>query len=571
MVPAWFAAALLVAQQPAPSDTTAALERAQFLVGRHYAEMIRPSHARVCRGITFDDCRQGTWRCTVNTCPDNVRERRASLIVELEELAPRAGYSEWLFFQRVGFAVKHGELERAREIAGQCASADWWCQALRGFVAHWQKQGSGVAHFDSAFSVAAPALQCEWDDFSRVVPDLATAAQRSCVAGEDARRLFWWLADPLWSVDGNARYAEHLSRHVMLRISSDQVEHVAAMVPTSHPDMVARRAINAAALVWSPFSTGWPNSIGENHMTVERTWNRRLPQGGDTIVVTRSDWRQPVAYVYGGYSFAPDAARFHDPVGSSAEDWAVRWDHGEERLIPRERWHNLEHQTAVLRRGDRLLVVAAAALPQPLAALGQLDSHLALGRPADRSILLAPAVRSADGGRVHARIEADAGGYLASIEVMGDGLVGRARHGAPVPPLEGGFGVSDLVLLSPDFQERGLSIEAALLPSLRLRRDEVVGVYFEIYGVDPEEDLTVTLMSEGGQSSVLGRLTGLFRRGAGAPAALAWQEPAGGEEFARRFLVLDLRSLPAGTRRLEIGVTRADGTAVTASREIELR
>jgi hypothetical protein len=181
-------------------------------------------------------------------------------------------------------------------------------------------------------------------------------------------------------------------------------------------------------------------------------------------------------------------------------------------------------------------------------------------------------VRSADGGRVHARLEVEPGGWLASIEVVGEGLVGRARHGAPAPPLESGFGVSDVAIVSPDFQERGLTLEAALLPSLRLRRNEVVGVYFEIYGVDAEEEVTVTLAGDGGQPSVLGRVTSIFRRGQGAAAALVWHEPAGGNgAIAPRFLVLDLRSLPAGTPRLEITVTRADGSSVSAATAIQLR
>ena len=57
---------------------------------------------------------------------------------------------------RRGMAVKHGDLELARQTARECGSIDWFFPALRGFVEHRTRLGDGLAQFDSALGLGGP-------------------------------------------------------------------------------------------------------------------------------------------------------------------------------------------------------------------------------------------------------------------------------------------------------------------------------------------------------------------------------------------------------------------------------
>src|SRR5690606_40291375 len=131
-----------------------------------YADDPSPA-GRLCAGSPLRDCRHGDWTCETGGRCGNEWARDA-LITRLEELAPLAGAAPWLYRHRVGFAVKAGELERARRIAEECAD-HWTCPALRGFVAHQIRPGDGIAQFDSAYAAAPPRVRCDWADLYALV------------------------------------------------------------------------------------------------------------------------------------------------------------------------------------------------------------------------------------------------------------------------------------------------------------------------------------------------------------------------------------------------------------------
>jgi hypothetical protein len=239
-------------------------------------------------------------------------------------------------------------------------------------------------------------------------------------------------------------------------------------------------------------------------------------------------------------------------------------------MITRETWHNLEHQTAVFRRGNQLLLVAAAPLPEPLLAQ-DVQPALALGRVDDMSTHVAPAVID-EHGAFRARAVVDSGGYLASVEVIGTEDVGRARYGAPPQPLVDGFGLSDLALVDARFEEDGLALEDALFPATTAPRGEPVAVYFEVYGASPDETLDVTLQAEKLNPSFFQRITRSLGLSSKTPFRLAWSEPMEVEDgIAKRFIVIDGGALSGGEHELTVTVRRADGTMATVSRLIRLR
>jgi hypothetical protein len=308
-----------------------------------------------------------------------------------------------------------------------------------------------------------------------------------------------------------------------------------------------------------------PAMIGRGFGNSNRVYSEEIRV--DTVTYVR---RGGEDYVYGGYSFAPDARRYSVPLESTAADWAVHWDRGHETMITRETWHNLEQQTAVFRRGNELLFVAAAPLPEPIAT-AEVEASLALGRVDDMSTHVVPAVID-EHGAFRARALADSGGYLASIEVIGTEDVGRARYGAPPQPLDDGFGLSDLALVDARFEEDGLALEDALFPAATAPRGEPVAVYFEVYGASPDETLDVTLQAEKLNPSFFQRITRSLGLSSKTPFRLAWSEPMEVEDgIAKRFIVIDAGTLSGGEHELTVTVRRADGTAATVSRLVRRR
>jgi hypothetical protein len=368
------------------------------------------------------------------------------------------------------------------------------------------------------------------------------------------------MADPLWTRDSNERLAEHFARHVMYEIHAD-IFHAFVAVAQGLYWTVAPSRANA-------LPQGFYNSV--RNIKRSRFMYRPVPGRPGDSTWTTYEWEAPQPYWYGGYSFAPDTVGFRRPIESTADHWAVHWDRGHETMITRETWHNLEHQTAVFRRGNQLLLVAAAPLPEPLLAQ-DVQPALALGRVDDISTHVAPAVID-EHGAFRARAVVDSGGYLASIEVIGTEDVGRARYGAPPQPLLDGFGLSDLALLVPRFEEEGLALEDALFPAATAPRDEPVGVYFEVYGASPDETLDVTLEAEKLNPSFFQRITRSLGLSSKTPFRLAWQEPVEVEDgIAKRFIVIDGGALSGGEHELTVTVRRADGAIATVSRLARLR
>lgn len=561
---------------PARPDTADALFEASSLIYRYYGStapsqnrlrvpclkiaeaacspepgVARAPAATSCQGVGLAECMGGDWDCWGLAMGDCLLpSERAELIAGIEALARRAGSSMWLYRQRVGLAVKDGRLDSARRIARECGSLDWFCFALRGFVKHRLHPGSGQAEFDSALALAPEPVRCYWTDPSplRARPP----SSDECAAASEARETVWWLVDPLWTREGNERKVEHFARHVMRYISwGANPRDSRNWKLWEREEKLAERALLSTTLAQTEdLSLGPRNSLRHQQSGRMQTWE---------------------AYVYGGYHFAPSRETLASPLESTSADWTVRWNEGDERMIIREEWHDLVDQTVVLRRGERLDVLAATELPPQLRS-GPVVAGLALARPGDRRIFTAPAAPDT-AGDVRAELVVDDGGYVASLEAVAHGAVGRVRHGVPAPRLVDGFGVSDLALVrdGPDVEE--VRLLDLLLPSTTLLREAKVALYFEVYGV-LDENLRVTLSAERENRSLLARVTSIFG-GSGPPINLEWMESARASDtpygpVVRRFLDLDLSGLPAGDHRLVLEVRRADGRMARASRMLRI-
>jgi hypothetical protein len=224
----------------------------------------------------------------------------------------------------------------------------------------------------------------------------------------------------------------------------------------------------------------------------------------------------------------------------------------------------------VLRRDDRLLVLAAA---RPARLQGSYDSvraTLVAGRPSDFGIVQS-AARIEGSGVARASAELEDAGWILSLEVVGGEWTARARHGAPAPQLVNGFGISDPVLVD-ERVETGLPLPEGMLPSTDLSGRARVGVYFEVYGTNGEEPLRVSIAAERTNRSFLRRLTGALGLTSNGVVSVNWSETAdaSARNRSQRYVSLDLAGLEAGQHRLTLTVQRADGTTATSSRPIRI-
>jgi hypothetical protein len=512
-----------------------------------------------CTGTTLHECFGGEQRCTGSSVCSRAHlgRERGVLMTRLELLGAIFPANDWILGQRVNSAVEHADTLRALAVSEACAGTLWWCQMLRGYALHQRGEAAlAELRFDSAIANTPEGqlawvrpgdpgfddrmLRCEWRDLRYLVGGrlLEDYQSEPCGQNDDFEARFWWLADPLWSVPGNPRRSEHFSRIVVMRLHDDQGRDRGAHVQTHH---------------WQVMPVGVPNS-----------WRTVVRQ------VRGQDESRREAFVDGGYSFVPDERRFADPSASTAREWEVALGEGEERMVTREAWHNLDHQDVLLRRGDHLLFLAAARPPRLLESYDSVRATLAMGHPADLTVELTPATID-EVGVVRARTELDAPGSVASLEVSGDGWVGRARHGLRPPVLADGFGVSEPVLVDERL-EGGLPLPDALLPSTQLGSRTRVGVYFEVYGVSRDEPLRVGVSAERTNRSLLRRLTGALRLTTDATLDVNWQEAADtpAANLMTRYLAVDLGGLDDGDYRLTLRVERASGVAATSARVISL-
>jgi hypothetical protein len=268
----------------------------------------------------------------------------------------------------------------------------------------------------------------------------------------------------------------------------------------------------------------------------------------------------------------------------------------DERMITSERWWGIEHQLAVLRRGDRLLAMTAGILPLTIQATDVTSAALAMGRVSDLRIESGPA-RVDSIGRVRAAVEVPVPTtlaefnrpsepapnrqpiysegdlqWMASLEVQAPGLRARGRESARAPEIVDGFGVSDIVLVRDDFETSGDSLLDAMLPSTTLAKSQPVGLYFEVYGVRAGEQLRFAVSSAPTSVSLAQRLAGALRLRSDNGLDVSWTEPAQESAPGRmtRFLGVQLTNLEDGSHEILVTVTRADDSVASASRVVRV-
>ena len=549
------------------------------------------------------------------TCLDPLAgERRQRLLRSLGRLATVAPADERIVGQRVNLALIEQDFDRALEVAEGCTSEPWWCRALRGLVLHTRSPGAGGAAFDSALSTVpedTPAwrdpplpasgdrgVRCEWRDVAYLIADPSLRdeyAARPCGERTEFEERFWWLADPLWSEPGNARRDEHFARNVRAKFR-DEILGVNLRYPNwmhAHCDVrladwVVENGPSEQVRCRSSHADWVRFGSPDSWRGVEYRLNEGFLFGADGKLITPDGERcqsikntfwcvaftEPQlreAFLSGGYGFVPTSTVFSTPEASTPTDWSLARGEGHERMKTEATWYNLDQQTAVLRRGDSLSVVSAAAFPTLLSSLDEVEGALALGRVSDREVLLHPAEVDESTGVFRTEAMVEDAARVVSLESSGPDVRGRSRLGAIAPVLVDGFGISKPLLVRGEFDPETDDLLEAMVPSTALPRNGGAGLYIELYGVEAGQQVRMTLTYELGEvrRSFFGRIASALGIGGGpsGPVSVEWTEQLENVQDGVGSVVVaaDLGDLPDGEVEISVAAVLGERTASTAT------
>jgi hypothetical protein len=483
--------------------------------------------------------------------PARVRQARTRLLDALDRAAAAIPGDEWIVGQRVRYRLEDGQPSLAARVAAECRAVAWWCEALDGLVRHVTGDFVGS---DSVFAAALADLpddeRCRWSDISSLLEgDLAARYRRLDCAGRatfEAR--WWWLAQPLYSLGGNDRRTEHFARRVMVRIEQ------------------GRR---------TPMGLSWDDDLRDGMLRYgwSTWWTRDSPPAYAPV---QSDTKVTGHSPSPAFQFAPAARALDDPGSATPDDWRFEAPTARELYAPAyaKAFTYLEHQRAVFRRGDSCIVVAAYNLSaDTLFAEHAVTTALALG--ADERTLTTSRDSTVAAGPRALVATALCRPLVFSLEAVAqrERHVTRARYGlAPAPPAREHAAISDLLLFDPpDSLPTTLD---AVVPhahgSTRVPSDHRLGVYWELYGIDPASGavgVSLTIAPQGtGWLRRAVESVGLATRRRGI--RMEWQEVPEAASPAPRALALDLSGLSPGRYVIEVAVAPASGDALTAAREI---
>lgn len=467
---------------------------------------------------------------------------RPRAIAELDAAAEHLPGDDWIAGHRVGLRIKHGLPRDALRVASECRGSTWWCEALRGFALHVMGDpASAHEAFATALHEMPREVRCNWEELELLLEGVLA---QDYLRGDCDERLalaqrVWWLAQPFHLRPYNERRSEHMVRLVAMQLHHDILPLSLGMRPwcvPEHHHPVLRR--------------GWP----------DWWWGYEGPQ---------------VASDDPGYSFIPAPEVGLSPLDSTPWDWDLRPSRAIERYNPGYGpIHDLEQQTAFLRRGQTVLVVVAADLSgQALAGARPLEAGVVLSRSETDTPRVIRPEGPPDRLLFRATVPEDA--YLVSVEAISDGIgAARTRFGHRLPdPTDSGVSLSDLVLFEWDaeFAPELESILPAILGTHRVERSQDVGVFWETYGVKEGQGLQVSITAVADPPGRLRRLGQILRiLPQGEVMEFTWEEIAEGDAAMGRILRVDLAGLGTAGYQLVLRVQVDGGSATTATRRLEI-
>jgi hypothetical protein len=505
--------------------------------------------------------------------------------------------------QAVYALTKGGRYPQALETAEACEAERWRCSALMGYLNYkLDRREEATPYLLTAFEAAPDSVRCRWSD---LYPLLRNGGERgryqrmSCDERESFERRVWWLADPLWLVDGNDRWVEHLARKIEIDLHQE-IWSLKSYLPAlwvgderiepggedDYPIYEKHRThheldISLGGMDRGVVAIGFPDSwlhnrIPDSGLTATRGRLRRSNLSPEFRFFHYRTW---VSERKARYRFFPESAVIDEPTSIELGEWTFEPGQGRERYTPDYGLFTakLDHSRAHFLRGDSAIVAVALDLAR---SEGFGDKPRAVGLFFARSEADEPASLYTDAQQdayvFRATVEDTA--YLMSLEVVTPDLIGRVRYGVDGPwreEFDEGRRVvlSDLVVFEP--LGAGLPEDVdAVVPLMRTphgwEQGAELGLFWETYGLTEGESFDVSVRIgdvRGGFLSRIARAVTFTDRG---DRTVAWRDSAeddGG--VISRTIVVDLDNVEPGEHEVEITVEVA-GEPV-ARRRVRLR
>ena len=439
-----------------------------------------------------------------------------------------------------------GRHPSAVDLAHDCATADWWCELLLAMAYHRAgREGLAEAHFLSGLRDADPELVCRLTAIDELLADFDKRIYEdlSCAERIEFSERFWWLSDPMLSIPGNDRWAEHIGRRFelllherLVDVTGTDMESVRNSLTRRHQDW------HEAQVVRRGFEDSW--SIGGGMF---RSW----------VSYQATQYRfTPVR----GISWGFDSLRYELEAGPYDEGYTPT-DYGP--------FSNLPAQFARFRNGDSTVVAAAAQLDEaPLDPAGA--SFFASDGPNSFPVVLGPVE-----GETRPTFTAPVPSVplLVGIEAIDErGTAARVRQGL-LPLDQGRVGVSDPLLIRtsggklPKNREEAV---ASMRGKTTIDRGNEMVVYWEVYGLESGQRMDISVSVVGKGEGLLTRIQRALgaRAGAAAPV-VTWVEPVSAATHPMA-IAIDIRSLEDGEYDLKLAVAGPDGSRATAERRFEV-
>ena len=500
------------------------------------------------------DCFGGDWvrgRCPADLMCHPSTDRLEELLLDGAREHPA---SDYLTGQSVFNLLRFGRPLEAMEIAQGCQASEGWCRALEGHAL--QSVGrvqEAEAHFRAFIEMAPDSVRCRYADATWLLgswsyldgrrtfspPDVWSRwSERPCGERMAVADTLWWLADPLFIVEGNDRWAEHIDRSLKSRWYFEISD--ARPTQRSTQDWVDTR--------WGNFSRRGPWDSFQNQDPV--------PLSGALAVWTSQKAAR--------YHFMPD----FEGEGFENPTWRLlsEVDSDEGYTPPYGPFHHLPVQIARFRSrpppsddpepgpsSTNSLRIAAAGTVQetPIADVAQ-SAYLTLSDgPESFPLQLEAAFHE---GRAVFLADAPSQRYVASLEVITEAGIGWHRE--MIQPLATeGAGLSDILLYEPQGRNEPDSLMAAastMLPTTEIHSLSQLGLYWEVYGAEADVGVEFQLRLEKEGGGFVERLRRLLPGGEEeAPGTLSWEEPATGP-VSPKAIVLDVEGLEPGRYTLVV-------------------
>jgi hypothetical protein len=439
--------------------------------------------------------------------------------------------------QQVRYLIEAGRTDDAEAAAQACRAEPWWCAALQGLAQQAaQDFEDAAASFDRALAAMPPEVRCRWTDLSDLLEGAAWRRYRSlsCAAREDVDARLWWLGQPLWWMPGNDRRTEHYARLTMARLLEDASSPYGPWGDDER-ELIVRY--------------GWPLA-----------WVRE--DRGDTHFAVGFD-AEP------GWHFLPDLPALDAPAPSDAPGALV------ERLAPERYAPQYAHSFTILhpdfaafRRRDSTLVVASWDVSDDQAFHAHACASALVLAHDERSPSVV--VSRASGGAAGSLVaEAPWAPAVVSLELYDPDRSAAARARGPLPQSPDSFGLSGVLLFEPaESLPADLPQALARLHTGAVTAGQRIGVYWEVYGLTPGEDVPTAVTVTPERRGLLTRIAaalGLARK-SGA-IRLEWHGAApAAPEAVSRALVIDLGGLRTGRYRVDVTVSPRGRPSVTSAR-----